>query len=86
MLAVFQTFVSHVFVCKFLQCRFCSGSGVGRAFKLILTLVPVMSEIGRTRNYMGAFPGTKLCIIRMCGFELIAGGGWGGVSVPSDWN
>ena len=75
MLAVFQMFVSRMFLCKFLQCRFCSRSGVGRAFEFILTLVPAMSEIGPAGNYLGAFPGTKVCVIHTCGFELNPGGG-----------
>jgi hypothetical protein len=34
-----------------------------------------MSEIGPAGNYMGAFPGTKVCVIHTCGFELNAGVG-----------
>jgi len=80
MLGVFHIFVSYMFLGRFLRCLFCSRSGVGRALKFILTFGPAMSEIDPAGNYVGAFPGRKVCVNHSYGLELNAkeGGGVGG--------
>jgi hypothetical protein len=67
--------LSHTLLCEFPHCRFCSRSGVGMAFKFILTLVLAMSEFGPAGNYMGAFPGTKCALSVHVGLNLTLGEG-----------